>query len=88
MLPPAALRGASRRARGRLPLDPQLRGMADLVRKNAISKGSPTNFAEKQFESIPLHTISVPAAQIGGPGGAAPWRPPRRRPRRAAGGTP
>ncbi len=35
----------------------------------------------------PKHSRSPKAVHIGGPGGAAPWRSPRRGPRRAAGGT-
>ncbi len=41
----------------------------------------------QQFESIPNASQVTNCRAIGGPGGAAPWCPPHRRPRRAAGGT-
>ncbi len=41
-----------------------------------------------QTESKPQASQVPNCRAIGGPGGAAPWRPPRRRPRRAAGGIP
>ncbi len=46
-----------------------------------------TNSAPPQLENPPNASQDTQSRAIGGPGGAAPWCSPHRRPRRAAGGT-
>ncbi len=61
---------------------PFLLTMSDLT-PNLLPENPETNNGSES----PEQSTSSKAVQAGGPGGASPWRSPRRGPRRAAGGT-
>ncbi len=68
-----------------IPLPPELM-ISSSVSDESPNPDPSTEGESKQWESSPKASNATPAVHIGGPGGASPLRPPRRGPRRAAGG--